>query len=338
MTAPLRVGFAGCGRVTSTLHLPALARVEDIEVVAVADVDGDAARAVAARLGGVRAHDDVSELLSDDVDVVAVCTPPAGHAAIARAALDAGKHVLVEKPLTLDVGTADALVAAGERAPGLAAVGFNLRCHRQVLEAKRGLDAGELGELKMVRMHWSAGPRPAGWRTDRRSGGSALWEMGIHHFDLMRFLGGGEPAGLRAEGDAAATVVTAWSPGGALLVSTLATGTSDGNTIELVGSRATLVVTTYVGNGPHVLPVGRFEGGVATRLRGAMRTAVALPRQLRLARAGGDFQVSFVAEWEAIRDAIRTGGSPPATLADGRAAVTLAVEAEMQLERAEAAA
>jgi predicted dehydrogenase len=335
---PLRVAFAGCGRATATLHLPALARVAGVEVVAVADPDVGAARAVAARFGIGAVHDDPAALLDGDADLIAVCTPPAGHAAVALGALAAGRHVLVEKPLTLDADEADALVAAAERAGTVAATGFNLRRHRQVLEARRMLEAGDLGRLQLVRAHWTAGPRPEGWRRDTAAGGSPLWEMGIHHFDLWRHLTGAEPVDLHAVGAGGACAVSARSPDGVLLASTLATGTSDANVIELVGDRASLVVTTYVASGPHVLPVGRQAGGVATRARAALRSAATLPRQLRLARAGGDFHASFAAEWAAIRDAVRDGTSPPATFADGRAATALAAAAAEQLDPVGAAA
>src|SRR5215216_4899013 len=138
---PLRVGIAGCGRV-SELHLRALAAVDGIEVVAVMDVDGVRARAVASRFGVARVVDDVAAL-GQAADVVAVCTPPREHAALAHDALRAGRHVLVEKPLVLDLDEADALSAAVP--PGIVAcTGFNLRVHRQVRAARRMLTEGRL--------------------------------------------------------------------------------------------------------------------------------------------------------------------------------------------------
>src|SRR5688500_2034430 len=123
---PLTVGIAGCGRVAA-LHLSALAQVDGIDAVAVYDVDSGRARDVAARFDVDRVASDVSALVGD-VDVVAVCAPPREHASVAGAALAAGRHVLVEKPLTLAVEDADALIAAAP-AGVVACTGFNLRVH-----------------------------------------------------------------------------------------------------------------------------------------------------------------------------------------------------------------
>jgi predicted dehydrogenase len=314
------VGLAGCGRAAAELHLPALARVEGVEAVAVMDVDRARARRVAERFGIARVHDDV-EALAADVDLVAVCTPPAAHADAALLALAAGRHVLVEKPLTVDLAEADALVEAAEGK--VAAVGFNLRVHRQMVAAREALDAGRLGRLLLVRSHWAAGSRGSGWRGG--AGGSALWDMGIHHLDLWRLLGGGEPRDLRASGDAATLALSARTDDGVVLATTLATGTADAHEVELVGERGRMSLTLYRGDGP------RFAGERLARR--ALDAAADLPRRARAARGGGDYLLSYAAQWEAIRDAVRGGGSPPATFDDGRAAVALAVEAEDALAR-----
>jgi myo-inositol 2-dehydrogenase/D-chiro-inositol 1-dehydrogenase len=324
----LRVGFVGCGRATADLHLPAFARLEGVEAVALADVDPDRARDVARRFGVPRVHDGAEALAADDrVDLVAVCSPPRTHAAAAHAALAAGRHVFVEKPLTLDPAEADELVDAAEASGRTAAVGFNLRLHRQVRAARAALAEGRLGRLLMVRTHWTAGPRPAGWRASAEQGGAALWEMGIHHLDLWRVLAG-EPREVRASGDDHALVLGARTDDGVTLATTVAAGTSDANEVELVGERGRLTLTLYRGDGPHWAPLGAAAGGPAARARAALQRAAALPRQARSARAGGEYLATFAAEWEAVRAAVRAGAPVHATLADGRAAVALAFEAE----------
>jgi predicted dehydrogenase len=333
----LHVGIAGCGRVAA-LHLGAISRVAGVEVVAVADVDLERARRAAEPFGGATVHDRCEDLAADPgVDLVAVCAPPAAHAAVAAPALAAGKHVLVEKPVTLDPAEADALIDAVQ--PGaVACVGFNLRLHRQIRLARRAIADGRLGRLLMIRGHWIAAPRPPGWRSDPASGGGALWEMGIHHLDLWRHLTGAEPVDTAATGDADALVVTARTDDGVLLASTLACGSSDVNDVELIGERGRLTLTLFRGDGPVWSPVGRAAGGVSVRLRSAARTAATLPRQARAARAGGDYILSFAAEWEAVRDAVRVGRPPHATLEDGRAATALAARAQAAMTAAEAPA
>jgi len=332
--APLRIGFLGCGRATATLHLPALRRVDAVEVVALADVDEARARELAAAHGVARVHPDAAALAADDdVDLVAVCTPPRHHALPAHTALDAGRHVFVEKPLCLDLDEADALVrAAADRPDRLCAVGFNLRRHRQVVAAREALAEGRLGRLAMIRTHWTAAVRPPGWRASAADGGVALWEMGVHHLDLWRHLTGEEPRRITAAGDEAVLVMSAVTDGGTLLATTVADGTSDANEVELVGERGRLTLTLYRGDGPRWVPAGQAGGGVGVRLSAAARAARTLPRQARAARAGGDYVLSFVAEWEALARAARgETGAPPATFEDGRRAVALALAAQRAL-------
>jgi predicted dehydrogenase len=303
--------------------------------VALADVDETRARELAAAHGIERVHRDAAALAADDgVDLVAVCTPPRHHALPAHAALDAGRHVFVEKPLCLDPDEADALArAAAERPDRVCAVGFNLRGHRQVAAARGALAEGRLGRLTMIRTHWTAAARPPGWRSSSAEGGVALWEMGVHHLDLWRHLTGEEPRRITATGgEEGALLLSAVTEGGTLLATTVADGTSDANEVELVGELGRLTLTLYRGDGPHWVPAGQAGGGVGVRLSAAGRAARTLPRQARAARAGGDYVLSFAAQWEALARAVREeAAAPPATFEDGRRAVALALAAERAL-------
>jgi predicted dehydrogenase len=308
--------------------------VDGVEAVAVADVDARRASEVAGAHDIARVHPDGASLAADpEVDLVAVCVPPRHHAQGALAALEAGKHVLVEKPLCLGADEADALVHAAAGHPGrVCAVGFNLRVHRQVRAAAEAIAAGRLGRLRMLRSHWTAAGRPLGWRTYASEGGAVLWEMGIHHLDLWRRLTGEEPERIAATGHDGALALTATSPGGTLLATTVADGTSDANELEIVGERGRLTLTLYRGDGPHWAPTGEPGGGVGVRLRKAARAVRTLPRQTRAARAGGDYMLSFGAEWEAVSRAVHGElAGPPASFEDGRRAVLLARAAERAL-------
>ncbi|HEV7846270.1 MAG TPA: Gfo/Idh/MocA family oxidoreductase [Thermoleophilaceae bacterium] len=343
MALPLGIGFLGCGRATATLHLPALARLDGVEVVAVADLDEPRADEVARRHGIARVHEGIEELVGDErVELVAVCTPPRQHAEAALTALRAGRHVLVEKPLCLDSDEGEALVAGAEGHPAqLCAVGFNLRRHRQVLSAARALEEGRLGRLLMVRTHWSAAGRPPGWRADAGEGGGVIWEMGVHHLDLWRHLTGEEPGAVSAIGDEHAVALSARSESGTVFATTVADGTSDANEVELVGELGRLTLTLYRGDGPHWTPAGEPGGGVGPRLREATRAARDLPRQARAARAGGDYLQSFASQWQLLAQAARAAGTGAArrggavaghaSFEDGRRAGALALAAERAL-------
>jgi myo-inositol 2-dehydrogenase / D-chiro-inositol 1-dehydrogenase len=218
----------------------------------------------------------------------------------------------------------------------VAAAGFNLRAHRQVVAARAALADGRLGRLRMLRTHWTAAARPPGWRSDPTEGGGVLWELGIHHLDLWRHLTGAEPTAVRATGDHDVLALAARLEDGTLLATTVAVGTSDANQVELVGERGRLLLDLYRGDGPVWAPTGRAAGGVGVRLRAAAASATSLPRQARAARAGGDYRISYAAEWEAILAAVRDGARPPADLEDGRRAVALAVTAERSLHEGSA--
>ena len=110
------VGLIGCGWVAREKHIPALARVEGLEVAALHDADPDAMARAGALVPGARRHDGLAALLADPaVDVVAVLTPPAHHAEHSDAAFSAGKPVLCEKPLALSCEDAGAICAGGGR-------------------------------------------------------------------------------------------------------------------------------------------------------------------------------------------------------------------------------
>ncbi|MEW2526832.1 Gfo/Idh/MocA family oxidoreductase [Streptomyces sp. NPDC047071] len=193
-------GWRTVGRV---FDLPVEARL-----AAVCGRDGAAVRAAADRLGWAAAETDWRALIArDDVDLVDVCTPGDSHAEIAIAALEAGKHVLCEKPLANTVEEAEAMVAAAERARArgqMAMVGFNYRRVPALALARELVAAGRLGTLRHVRLtylqDWLVDPGfPLTWRLRRdRAGSGALGDLGAHIVDLAQYLTGEAVAGVSA--------------------------------------------------------------------------------------------------------------------------------------------
>ncbi|MCK9795899.1 Gfo/Idh/MocA family oxidoreductase [Isoptericola sp. 4D.3] len=166
----------------------------------VAGRDRDSVRAAAERLGWDESVTSWQELIArDDVDLVDVCTPGDTHAEIAIAALQAGKHVLCEKPLANSVAEAEAMVAAAERAAARgvhAAVGFTYRRVPAIQLARRLVEQGRIGEVRHVRAQylqdWLSDPStPLSWRLDKEKAGSgALGDIGAHVVDLAQFVTG----------------------------------------------------------------------------------------------------------------------------------------------------
>ncbi|MBT2392247.1 Gfo/Idh/MocA family oxidoreductase [Streptomyces sp. ISL-1] len=193
-------GWRTVGRVFDLPLRPVLA--------AIGGRDEAAVRAAAAKHGWASAESDWRDLVTrDDVQLVDICTPGDSHAEIAIAALEAGKHVLCEKPLANSVAEAEAMVAAAERARQrgqLAMVGFNYRRVPAMAYARRLIAEGRLGTLRHVRVSylqdWLVDPQfPLTWRLKREHAGSgALGDLGAHIVDLAQYLAGEPLVGVSA--------------------------------------------------------------------------------------------------------------------------------------------
>ncbi len=337
--ADVRIGIVGCGRATTALHLPALSRVRGVRVVALSDTDAARLTTTAARCAGAAVYSDYRELIEDrQVDLVAICVPVTAHAEIAAAALAAGKHAFVEKPLALDLEQCDGLVELARRAEtsGVrSVVGFNLRSHRLVRQAKAIVASGTLGEIELLRTlwtaDWSGGVRPP-WHAHRDHGGGALLEVGTHQSDLWRWLLESEvesvdtAARSTAFDDQTATFQVRMT-NGVLVSAAVSQRSVSHNVIEIFGTRGSLRLSCYHADSLEVTGVGGATSGVWRRLRPVIAKAAQIPAVLRAARGGGDFQMSYVHEWERIRDALASGDAMPATVHDGRMAAAIVLAA-----------
>ena len=196
MTPPLRIGLVGAGNIADH-HLPAyLEHREVLELVAVCDLDEDRARRRADEAGAAEVYTDAETMIRETaVDALDVCTVPDQHFSVARKAIDAGKHVLVEKPFAVSLAECRELVETAELAGVTLMVAHNQRFLRPYRAAKAVLDAGELGAIRSVRFDsmqcWPA-LFPAGhWQYDAaRAGGGVVMSVAVHRIDLMRYLVG----------------------------------------------------------------------------------------------------------------------------------------------------
>jgi len=187
MTA--RVGIVGCGLI-GRRRATALAGAQ---LVVCADVDPIRAEALAQATPGTGAITRWQDLVERaDVDVVVVATTNDALASVSVAALEAGKHVFVEKPAGRTVAEIDMIAAASARHRKLVRVGFNHRYHPAFVAARAIVDAGTVGPLMFVRGRYGHGGRVGydrEWRADPvRSGGGELIDQGVHLIDLSRCL------------------------------------------------------------------------------------------------------------------------------------------------------
>ena len=190
----LRVGLVGAGGITRA-HIPGYRLCADrAEVTAIADARAEAAAAARDALGGGTVFADWRDLLErGQVDAVDICLPHDLHAPAAIAAAEAGKHVLVEKPIARNLDEADAMVDAAERAGVVLMVCHDRRYHPAFARIKALLDEGVIGRPLCLRLDHNQYIRlqPEHWIFQKeRLGGGAVMSCLTHQFDLMRWYGG----------------------------------------------------------------------------------------------------------------------------------------------------
>jgi predicted dehydrogenase len=190
-TAIFGTGFIG------RVHLDAVRRLESVEVVALADPHIEPAQILGAGFGIATVVSDYRAILADPkLDAVHICTPNSQHYSIAREALEAGKHVVCEKPLATSVEEAQKLVTLAAQKGLRNCVCHNLRYYPMVQQLRRMREAGELGEILSVQgaysQDWLLYDTDWNWRIDSKVGGPsrAMADIGSHWFDIAEHVTG----------------------------------------------------------------------------------------------------------------------------------------------------
>jgi predicted dehydrogenase len=332
VSAPLGVALVGAGEI-GALRAAAVSLAPSLRLAAVADLRADAATALASRHRAEASGDWRRSVLREDVSFVIVSTPPSSHAEIALAALEAGKHVLVEKPLAHTCEDGEAICAAAEARSLLVKTGFNHRHFRSMAFARRLLDSGRIGDVRSVQAY--AG-HPGGaefghaWVHDASvTGGGALVDNGIHVLDLVRFLGGD----FESASGIAASHLWPFAPAedNAFALFRAADGrvaSVHASWTEWRGYRFHVEVTGTRGFVRASYPPMLAEWGAAAEpgLR-ARRRVELFPRFQVTERLRGwrsTIVASFVEEMEAFAGGIREGREVPASGRDGLRALRMA--------------
>ena len=193
----LKVGMIGCGSITEFRHAPEYKANENVEIAAFCDPQPDRADRLAQQFGG-KVFCDYRDLLElPGLDAVSVCTSNNTHANITIEALDAGKHVLCEKPMATGLSDARAMVEASRRNKRFLMIGHNQRLARAHIKAKEILESGELGKILSFRTcfahagpeMWSADKGSRTWFFQKNAAAmGALGDLAIHKADLIRWL------------------------------------------------------------------------------------------------------------------------------------------------------
>ena len=193
---PIRTAIVGTGFM-GRVHLEAVRRTEGVEVAAIVGRTEDAAQRLGAGFGVPLMKADYREVLQDrTIDAVHVCTPNAQHYSMTKDALETGKHVLCEKPITTAVREAEELVSLAAKQGLRNCVCHNLRYYPMVQQMRQLREAGELGEILVVQgtysQDWLLYDTDWNWRADSKVSGPSrcMADIGSHWFDLAEHLTG----------------------------------------------------------------------------------------------------------------------------------------------------
>jgi predicted dehydrogenase len=198
---PIRVAIVGCGRI-SDLHQMGYRDNPDARIVAVCDTNASHAKKKAKEWGVEKVYTDYTQVLQDkDVDVVELLTPHHLHCPMTVQACQAGKHVSVQKPMALSAAEADQMISAANKAGVTLRVYETFVYYAPAMRAKQMIEAGEIGDVRAVRMHVSTGTSDTSWDVPLSAwlwrfneklcgGGPLVFDHGYHLFSLGYYLGG----------------------------------------------------------------------------------------------------------------------------------------------------
>jgi len=198
----VRIGLIGAGRMGATLAHHLAFSVATVDLLAIADPDVKAAQKLARYCHVLETYADYREMLARaDIDAVVIATPTVTHIEVTKDTAAAGKHIFIEKPLALSVSGCDEAIAAADAAGIKMMVGFMRRFDPAYQAAKEKIDEGAVGTPVMFK---AIGRDP--WRTSleyarRENSGGLIADMGIHDFDLARWLMGNEVEKVYSEGE-----------------------------------------------------------------------------------------------------------------------------------------
>ncbi len=191
---PIRLAVIGTGAISQVVHVPILAEREDVDLVALADTDAPKADTIAHRFDVAEVIEPEEALTRDDLDGVVLCTPNDTHEEMALQALEAGKHVFVERPIATSPVGAARVIEAVKTAETYLLVGHPHRFRPEVAALRSFVAGGELGELYAVRGGWLTRRVPLlrpTWRQNKASsGGGAMMDLGVPAVDLCLWIGG----------------------------------------------------------------------------------------------------------------------------------------------------
>jgi len=340
----LKVGVIGCGEAAQLLHIPSLRELSDrFEIAALCDVSATVVDGVGASLPWASRHTDAQELLRlKALDVVLLTCPNAWHAPLAIAAMEQGKHVLIEKPMCMTLREADALAEAQQRAGVIAQVGY-MRRHAPAFEEAVALVTAEAGRINHARVGCFIGPNAA----IIESTSAVIRGDGAPADEIVR---------TRAQNDARMVEAIGSAEGPRALVYTLMLGLSTHDISamrELLGMPKGVLYAAFRGRGwfysaafdygdfvctfeTGIDTIARVEAYVEVNMRGRVvrvdyetpyvrhqpaRLTVTEPKTrhgVTISQGHATRGDAFVVEWRRLHEAVTQGLTPKTSIADAR--------------------
>jgi len=353
----IRVAVVGAGNRGRNHHVPTLKglRSADVAITALCDVTPEVLKLGLEACGpATKGYDDHRKMLAEqpDIDAVVVVVPNYLHAPVTVDALQAGKHVLVEKPMATTLSDADRMIAAAQAKRRVLMVGQQSRYAAVFERMAELLSQKAIGDLEVViasnlRSDWS----PLTWMyTDPKTGkrapwrhltyctGSSLLEDGIHQLDVIHWLVGAPPKRIQATGGnsvfkdretidhAALTIEFSSGVKCSFVLTLFAPGLPNARMMRLMGSQATMEVEQEQGGGQQIV-IRRYRGGTEK----VQVAAAAGEEPQRRGEGGARLDASLVKLYDSFWQAIASGSEPFAGGRVGRDAIHLSLAAERSL-------
>ncbi|WP_284639861.1 Gfo/Idh/MocA family protein [Paenibacillus silviterrae] len=281
----LQIGVIGAGNI-GNVHMKEFIKLNDAAIAAVTDAYAPLAEQRAKEYGIPKVYSSYEALLADaEIDAVIVCVPNEMHAPISIAALQAGKHVLLEKPMAVNAASAKAIVRAHRESNKVLMMAHQMRWEPLNLQVKEQVEKGALGKIYNVKTGWLRRKGIPGWGTwftqMDKAGGGPLIDIGVHMLDLsLHLMGSPKPVSVfgttYAEFGPKKKGIGTWGKpdwNGAYDVEDLATALikmEDGSTLSLDVSWA--AHTSFVDNGPYIYLMGSDGGASLSGGKGKLHT------------------------------------------------------------------
>lgn len=190
----IRVGIIGAGGISQVAHIPNFQKFQDVEVVAISDINEEKLKYVSDKFNIPKTYTDWEKMLDDDINAVVICSPNSFHAIQSIKSMEKGKHVLCEKPLCLTVEEAERIFETVDKTGKVFMGAFPRRFIGETVVLKKMIDNGDFGEiyyLKASYLRRRGIPGLGTWFTSKKlAGGGPMMDVGVHMIDMVLYLAG----------------------------------------------------------------------------------------------------------------------------------------------------